>query len=230
MGGKSTYMRQTALIVLLAHVGCFVPAKRAEIGPVDRIFTRIGAADDLAQGRSTFMVEMSETANILHHATEHSLVLVDEIGRGTSTYDGMALAYATALTLARDIRAMTLFATHFFDLTRLTEVSDSVCNVHVSVSEVDGTIAFLHQIKEGKASQSYGLHVAKLAGMPQHVLKLAQDALQTVPGKTQPQHPVKEIEVKPHPLSLAVSKLNLDTLSPKEALDILYELKTNVEV
>ncbi|HWS04138.1 MAG TPA: DNA mismatch repair protein MutS, partial [Gammaproteobacteria bacterium] len=174
MGGKSTYMRQTALIVLLAHMGSFVPATRAVMGPIDRIFTRIGASDDLATGRSTFMVEMTETANILHNATEHSLVLMDEIGRGTSTYDGLSLAWAVAADLAGRIQAFTLFATHYFELTELPQQYPSIANVHLDAMEHGDRIVFLHAVKEGPADRSYGLHVAALAGIPKDVLNQAR--------------------------------------------------------
>ena len=176
MGGKSTYMRQTAIIVLLAFAGSFIPAASARIGPVDRIFTRIGAADDLAGGRSTFMVEMTETADILHHATDQSLVLLDEIGRGTSTYDGLALAWATAQHLAEKTRAFTLFATHYFELTSLPASVPATANVHLAAAEYNGRIVFLHQVEEGPASQSYGVQVARLAGVPRQVLQLARGA------------------------------------------------------
>ncbi len=174
MGGKSTYMRQTALMVILAYAGSWVPAASAEFGPIDRIFTRIGAGDDLAGGRSTFMVEMSETANILHHASPNSLVLMDEIGRGTSTYDGLALAWACAVFLARKVRAYCLFATHYFELTRLAQLEAGVVNVHLDAVEHKDRIVFLHSVQEGPASQSYGLQVAALAGIPLPVLQQAR--------------------------------------------------------
>ncbi len=164
MGGKSTYMRQAALIALLAYTGSFVPANRAVLGPVDRIFTRMGSSDDIAGGRSTFMVEMTETANILHNATEHSLVLMDEVGRGTSTFDGLSLAWATAEHLAKNIRCYTLFATHYFELTQLADDLEHAVNVHLTATEHDDSIVFLHNVHDGPASQSYGLQVAKLAG------------------------------------------------------------------
>ncbi|RUO22497.1 DNA mismatch repair protein MutS [Aliidiomarina iranensis] len=173
MGGKSTYMRQTAIIALLAHTGCFVPAKSATLGPIDRIFTRIGAADELASGRSTFMVEMTETANILHNASAHSLVLMDEIGRGTSTYDGLALAWASAEALVEK-RAMTLFATHYFELTQLAELLPYTTNVHVDATEHGDAVAFLYQVQQGPASRSFGLQVARLAGVPEAVLQRAK--------------------------------------------------------
>jgi DNA mismatch repair protein MutS len=174
MGGKSTYMRQTALIVILAHIGCFVPAKRAVLGPLDRIFTRIGASDDLAGGRSTFMLEMTETANILHNATDRSLVLMDEVGRGTSTFDGLSLAWACAAFIAKEIRAFTLFATHYFELTSLPGETPGVANVHVEAVEHADTLVFLHSVKEGPANQSYGLQVAALAGIPRNVIAEAR--------------------------------------------------------
>lgn len=177
MGGKSTYMRQTALIVLLAHIGSFVPAQQAVIGPIDRIFTRVGASDDLASGRSTFMVEMTETANILHNATKHSLVLMDEIGRGTSTYDGLSLAWACVEWLAQKIQAMTLFATHYFELTALPERLQGVVNIHLDAVEHGETIAFMHAVQEGAASKSYGLAVAALAGVPREVIARARQKL-----------------------------------------------------
>ena len=174
MGGKSTYMRQTALIVLLAHIGSYVPADSARIGPIDRIFTRIGASDDLASGCSTFMVEMTDTANILHNATAQSLVLMDEIGRGTSTYDGLSLAWACAEQLAGPIRAFTLFATHYFELTQLPEKLPGLANVHLDAVEHGDTIAFMHAVQEGAASRSYGLQVAALAGVPRSVITRAR--------------------------------------------------------
>lgn len=177
MGGKSTYMRQTALIALLAYIGSYVPAEKVDIGPIDRIFTRVGAADDLASGRSTFMVEMTETANILHNATEHSLVLMDEIGRGTSTYDGLSLAWACAENLANKIKALTLFATHYFELTQLPEKMAGVANVHLDALEHGDTIAFMHSVQDGAASKSYGLAVAALAGVPKEVIKRARQKL-----------------------------------------------------
>lgn len=178
MGGKSTYMRQTALIALMAHIGSYVPAESASIGPLDRIFTRIGASDDLASGRSTFMVEMTETANILHNATRNSLVLMDEIGRGTSTYDGLSLAWASAEWLAKEIGAMTLFATHYFELTELPNVLPHLANVHLDAVEHGDGIAFMHAVQEGAASKSYGLAVAGLAGVPKPVIKNARAKLQ----------------------------------------------------
>ena len=231
MGGKSTYMRQTALIVLLAHIGSFVPAVRAQLGPIDRIFTRIGAADDLASGRSTFMVEMTETANILHNATEQSLVLMDEIGRGTSTYDGLALAWACAADLAGRIRAFTLFATHYFELTALPTQFPTIVNVHLDAMEHGDRIVFLHAVKDGPADRSYGLHVAALAGIPKDVLAQArqrlheletQPAQTSVPGGGQMAlfNPAPE-----HPILDALDGIDPAELSPRQALDILFKLK-----
>src|SRR5205085_3478912 len=177
MGGKSTYMRQVAQIALLAYCGSFVPAKSASLGPIDRIFTRIGAADDLAGGRSTFMVEMTEAATILNNATARSLVLVDEIGRGTSTFDGLALAYAIARHLAEDVRCYTLFATHYFELTQLAAELANVVNVHLDAVEHKDRIVFLHRLEGGPADRSYGIHVAHLAGIPRDVVRAARKHL-----------------------------------------------------
>jgi DNA mismatch repair protein MutS len=234
MGGKSTYMRQTALIVLLAHTGCFVPAASARIGPVDRIFTRIGASDDLASGQSTFMVEMSETANILHNATDRSLVLMDEIGRGTSTYDGLSLARAVAEHLAIEVRAFCLFATHYFELTALADVLPRIDNVHLDAAEY-GTaegekLVFLHQVKPGPASRSFGLQVAALAGVPPPVIRAARihlDELERKPAAPVAAQPQLSLFSAPPP-SPAVEMLeglDPDALSPREALDALYRLK-----
>ncbi|HXG29647.1 MAG TPA: DNA mismatch repair protein MutS [Nevskiales bacterium] len=232
MGGKSTYMRQTALIVLLAHIGSFVPAESAVLGPVDRIFTRIGAADDLAAGHSTFMVEMSETANILHNATEHSLVLMDEIGRGTSTYDGLSLARACAEWLATRVRALTLFATHYFELTTLADELPAVVNVHLDATEYGHELVFLHRVKEGAADRSYGLQVAQLAGVPKAVIAMARRYLQElerarVPAAAQaaaPQLPLFE-PAPPSPVVEELRALDPDSLSPREALEMLYYFK-----
>lgn len=234
MGGKSTYMRQTALITLLAFTGCFVPAKAVTLGPIDRIFTRIGASDDLSSGRSTFMVEMTETANILHNATAESLVLIDEIGRGTSTFDGLSLAYATAFYLAENVKSMTLFATHYFELTQLATVLANVINVHLDATEHDDRIIFLHRVKAGPASQSYGLQVAKLAGIPQSVIHQAKQKLhdleqQSLSMPSLDLTPPKQQELfvaTPHPAVDAVMQINPDELSPKEALQALYQLKS----
>ncbi len=237
MGGKSTYMRQTALIVLMAHVGSFVPAEQARIGPVDRIFTRIGAADDLAGGRSTFMVEMTETASILHHATPQSLVLMDEIGRGTSTYDGMSLAWACADHLARKCRSFTLFATHYFELVQLAAQYPQIHNVHLDAVEHGHSIVFLHQVKEGAADRSYGLHVANLAGIPAEVLETARIKLAQLEQQADRQlqqdqdqlqmalHLVPDPEPAPHPVIDELAGLDLNNLTPIQALTLLEELQ-----
>ncbi|AXK40854.1 DNA mismatch repair protein MutS [Crenobacter cavernae] len=234
MGGKSTYMRQVALITLLAHVGSFVPATRAVIGEVDRIFTRIGASDDLAGGRSTFMVEMTETANILNNATDRSLVLMDEVGRGTSTFDGLALAWAIARALIDKSRAYTLFATHYFELTRLAEEFAQVANVHLSAVEHRDSIVFLHHVEDGPASQSYGLAVAGLAGVPARVIREAKKHLtelenQSAAASRQPDLFVAALnsapaEAEPDPLVERLAELDVDGMSPREAHALLYEL------
>ncbi|MDX9741131.1 MAG: DNA mismatch repair protein MutS [Gammaproteobacteria bacterium] len=249
MGGKSTYMRQTALIVILASIGSFVPATRALIGPIDRIFTRIGAADDLAGGRSTFMVEMAETANILHNATAESLVLMDEIGRGTSTFDGLSLAWACAEYLARTLRSYTLFATHYFELTTLADTGEGIANVHLDAVSHGHSIVFLHALREGPANQSYGLQVAALAGIPAPVIDAARTRLAELEAgsmartqEAQPQlslfsappapatperSPARPLLATPPsgPLYEAVNAVDPDGLTPREALETLYELK-----
>ncbi|QQX81623.1 DNA mismatch repair protein MutS [Shewanella sp. KX20019] len=236
MGGKSTYMRQIALITLMAHIGCYVPAAHAVIGPVDRIFTRIGASDDLASGRSTFMVEMTETANILHNATPSSLVLMDEIGRGTSTYDGLSLAWSAAEYLANNLKAMTLFATHYFELTQLPEQMDNVENVHLDAVEHGDSIVFMHAVQEGPASRSYGLQVAALAGVPNSVINAAKQKLhhlesrdqaleQSHNGNLTAQQVISFPTQATSPVIEALDKLNPDELTPKQALDYLYQLK-----
>ncbi len=225
MGGKSTYMRQTALIVLLAYVGSYVPAKSATIGPIDRIFTRIGAADDLSSGRSTFMVEMTETANILHNASSQSLILMDEIGRGTSTFDGLSLAWACAAYLARSLKAFTLFATHYFELTALKD--STIANVHLDATEYGNEIIFLHKLKEGPANQSYGLHVAQLAGIPQVVIEEARQKLAEL-EQGSPKAPPCEIKIQktenkcPNPIVEKLAKIDINDLSPRQALEILF--------
>ena len=237
MGGKSTYMRQNALIALLAYTGSYVPASSAVLGPIDRIFTRIGAADDLAGGRSTFMVEMTEMANILRNATPNSLVLVDEIGRGTSTYDGLSLAWACALDLAQRLKAFSLFATHYFEITELAEQLQSVDNVHLDAVEHGQDIVFMYHVKQGPANQSYGIQVARLAGLPHTVLTTAQSKLteleqQLIQDSMQPQtsmnfsapQPSNESEVEKR-----LQALDLDDLSARQALEILYQLKTNLK-
>ncbi|PSJ80997.1 DNA mismatch repair protein MutS [Neisseria iguanae] len=246
MGGKSTYMRQVALITLLAHTGSFVPAQSTKIGPIDRIFTRIGASDDLASNRSTFMVEMSETAYILHHATEQSLVLMDEVGRGTSTFDGLALAQAIAEHLLQKNKSFSLFATHYFELTRLPEAHAHAVNMHLSALEQGQDIVFLHEIQPGPASKSYGIAVAKLAGLPARALKTAQQHLsdlETQAAAAQPQMDIFQVMPSEHDdvrhdeehankpsentteLLKALAETNPDNLSPREALDALYRLK-----
>jgi DNA mismatch repair protein MutS len=242
MGGKSTYMRQIALIIILAHVGCFVPARRAHLGPLDRIFTRIGASDDLAGGRSTFMLEMTETANILNNATDQSLVLMDEVGRGTSTFDGLSLAWACAAFIARQIRAFTLFATHYFELTSLPEEVPGAANVHVEAVEHGDTLVFLHSIKDGPASQSYGLQVAALAGIPNAVISAARrylselererDALR---GSVSPQSQLSLLaRAAPRtadgvhegsPALTALRAVDPNSLSPRAALELVFRLR-----
>jgi DNA mismatch repair protein MutS len=246
MGGKSTYMRQTALIVILAHIGCYVPAKRAVLGPLDRIFTRIGASDDLAGGRSTFMLEMTETANILNNATDRSLVLMDEVGRGTSTFDGLSLAWACAAFIARKIRAFTLFATHYFELTSLAGEAPGVANVHVEAVEHGERLVFLHSVKEGPANQSYGLQVAALAGIPKSVtsqarrylteLERERDALRTraspqtelplfAPEETGSAQTRAAPPAKESPALAALRAIDPDAVTPRAALDLLFKLK-----
>ena len=235
MGGKSTYMRQAALIALLAHVGSFVPARRAVLGPLDRIFTRIGASDDLASGRSTFMVEMTEAAAILHHATSCSLVLMDEIGRGTSTFDGMALAFAILRHLVEKNRSLTLFATHYFELTRLAHEYPELANVHLDAVEHGDRIVFLHAVEEGPANQSYGIQVAALAGIPAPVVRAARRQLREFEQRAaidplQPDLftgalPAEPEEAPPHPVIERLAALDPDVLSPREALEALYALK-----
>ncbi|WP_237467918.1 DNA mismatch repair protein MutS [Vibrio stylophorae] len=239
MGGKSTYMRQTALIALLAHIGSFVPAQSAVVGPLDRIFTRIGASDDLASGRSTFMVEMTETANILHNATAHSLVLMDEIGRGTSTYDGLSLAWASAEWLAKEIGAMTLFATHYFELTELPQLMQGLANVHLDAVEHDDTIAFMHAVQEGAANKSYGLAVAALAGVPKSVIRQAKMKLHQLENRDLAELPAAQSNLQqassqpvqtslfaePSELEIALSAIDPNEMTPRQALDALYRLK-----
>jgi DNA mismatch repair protein MutS len=240
MGGKSTYMRQAALIVVLARIGSYVPAERAVLGPTDRIFTRIGAADDLAGGRSTFMVEMTETANILNNATAESLVLMDEIGRGTSTFDGLSLAWAAAEHMARSVRAFTLFATHYFELTALAEETGGVGNVHLDATEHGDALVFLHAVKPGPASRSYGLQVARLAGVPREVIAAARrylTALEQRGGELRPPSPQAELALRAPPAPLPaeapaaaavlaeLEAIDPDALTPREALEALYRLR-----
>ncbi|MEQ9464539.1 MAG: DNA mismatch repair protein MutS [Haliea sp.] len=233
MGGKSTYMRQNAIIALLAHSGSFVPASSARLSPIDRIFTRIGSSDDLASGRSTFMVEMTETANILHNATERSLVLMDEVGRGTSTFDGLSLAWAAAIQLAQQVRAFTLFATHYFELTALPELCPTMANVHLDATEHQDHVVFLHNIQEGPANRSFGLQVAKLAGIPDPVLRAARDKLRELEqGRDRagqaPAPAQAELfsEPAPHPVLEELAALEIDNLSPRQALELLYRWRS----
>ena len=234
MGGKSTFMRQTALIVLLAHCGCYVPATSAKIGEIDRIMTRIGASDDLAGGRSTFMVEMTETANILHNATNKSLVLLDEIGRGTSTFDGLSLAWAVAKQLLEKNRSYTLFATHYFELTRIIDEFKHAANVHLDAVEHGNHIVFMHKVEEGAANQSYGLQVAQLAGIPRSVVATAKRKLQQLEKNQvaihngQPDMFIGEAQIDTvtlHPILSALELIQPDELTPKQALEELYRLK-----
>ncbi len=230
MGGKSTYMRQTALIVILAYMGSYVPAKRALLGPVDQVFTRIGASDDLSSGRSTFMVEMTEAANILNNATANSLVLMDEIGRGTSTFDGLALAWACADHLATKSGAFTLFATHYFELTRLPELYANIANVHLDAVEHGEDIIFMHSVKPGPANQSYGLQVARLAGIPAEAIAVARQKLRLLEQQSPQEQgdlftdtPVAE--APPHPLLAEFDRIEADDLTPRQALELIYRLK-----
>ncbi len=241
MGGKSTYMRQTALIVILAHIGSGVPAEAATLGPIDRIFTRIGAADDLTGGRSTFMVEMTETANILNSATRSSLVLMDEVGRGTSTFDGLSLAWAAARHIAQKIGAFTLFATHYFELTSLPEELPACRNVHLDATEHGRELIFLHAVKPGPASQSYGLHVAELAGVPRDVVERAREYLRRLEKHQQqllPASPQTELGFEPAAAEPTAEQrgvlerlaaLAVDELTPRAALDLLYELARDAQ-
>jgi DNA mismatch repair protein MutS len=239
MGGKSTYMRQNALIVLLAHIGSYVPASHAVIGPIDRIFTRIGAGDDLSRGQSTFMVEMSETANILHNATPQSLVLMDEVGRGTSTYDGLALARAAAVHLAATSNAYTLFATHYFELTELASEYVTIANVHLDAVEYGEQLVFMHAVKEGPANRSFGLQVAALAGLPKSVIADARRTLAelergmhahvaapaaTMTAPASPQ--LGLFAAAPSVVERELQGMDLDAMTPREALEALYRLKS----
>ena len=238
MGGKSTYMRQIALIVLLAHVGSHVPAASARIGPIDRIFTRIGAGDDLSRGQSTFMVEMTETANILHNASDSSLVLMDEVGRGTSTYDGLSLARASAVHLATRNRAFTLFATHYFELTELAGEYPGIANVHLDAVEYEDRLVFLHAVKDGPANRSFGLQVAALAGLPRNVIDAARNTLAHLESSQQPgsaagpqlglfsAEPAVPSAPQPSAVEQALAEIDPDNLSPREALAAIYHLKS----
>ena len=229
MGGKSTYMRQAALITLLAHIGSFVPADKAVLGPVDRIFTRIGAVDDISSGKSTFMAEMVETATILNNATDRSLVLIDEIGRGTSTYDGLALAWSCAAYLANKVRAFTLFATHYFELTALPELMDTVSNAHLDAIRHNNEIIFLYTVKPGATNRSYGIQVAQLAGIPRAVINQAnhqldimeKNAVDLLPD-TPPQ---RDLFQQPDEIRKLLKEVEPDSVTPKQALEILYRLR-----
>jgi DNA mismatch repair protein MutS len=232
MSGKSTYLRQSALIVLLAQMGSFVPARSARLGLVDRIFTRIGAQDEIHAGQSTFMVEMVETANILHHATRRSLLVLDEIGRGTSTYDGLAIAWAVIEYIHNHprLRARTLFATHFHELTRLAEVLTGIRNYNVSVAEDAGKVVFLHRIVPGGADRSYGIHVAELAGLPRPVINRAQEMLTLLESRSREVHAqddqsARQLVLFPevNPLLAELAKLDLASITPLEALNRLYQ-------
>jgi DNA mismatch repair protein MutS len=234
MGGKSTYMRQAAIIVILAGMGSFVPADSAVIGPIDRVFTRIGAADDLAGGRSTFMVEMTEAANILNNATRNSVVLMDEIGRGTSTYDGLSLAWACARQLIGELRSYTLFATHYFELTKLAEELAGCANVHLDATEHGEDLVFLHAVREGPANRSFGLQVARLAGVPGDVIA---EARRYLAGLERRDHATDvtggqqwlPLDAAPDPSAAAVitelKRLDPDALSPRDAQALLYRLR-----
>ncbi len=240
MGGKSTYLRQTALIVILAQMGSFVPARSAKLSVVDRVFTRIGASDNLARGRSTFMVEMTETAAILHTATARSLILLDEVGRGTSTYDGLAIAWAAVEYLHARVRAKTLFATHYFELTELAEQLEGVKNYHVSVKETGGGIVFLRKVEPGAADRSYGIEVAKLAGLPNEVVERAREVLvqhefaeqqataHLSPGASPPAAQLTIFTPLSQPVLEKLREVDLNRLTPLEALNLLAELKKEI--
>jgi len=242
MGGKSTYLRQAALIVILAQMGSFVPARAARLGIVDRVFTRIGASDNLARGRSTFMVEMTETAAILHTATPRSLILLDEVGRGTATYDGLAIAWAAIEYLHARVHAKTLFATHYFELTELAEQLSGVKNYHVSVKETGGGVVFLRKVEPGAADKSYGIEVAKLAGLPNEVVVRAREVLaehesaehrlseHLTPG-SQPERPAQLTIFTPlsQPVLEKLREMDLNQMTPLEALNLLAELKRQIE-
>lgn len=245
MGGKSTYMRQVALISLLACIGSFVPADSAKIGPLDRIFTRMGSSDDVAGGRSTFMVEMTETANILHNASPNSLVIMDEVGRGTSTFDGLSLAWSTAEKIVDDVKALSLFATHYFEMTAMADTHEAVANVHLDATEHDDKLVFLHRVQPGPASQSYGIQVARLAGVPESVIQRARGRLADLEAQSvgvsvshlSASTPVEMSETPTqadmfasaqHPMVDALQSLDLDNLTPKQALDWLYECKKKI--
>jgi DNA mismatch repair protein MutS len=234
MAGKSTYIRQAALLVIMAQAGSFVPADRARMGAVDRVFTRVGASDELQRGNSTFMVEMIETAEIINNATDRSLVILDEVGRGTSTFDGLAIAWAITEHLATDVRCRTLFATHYHQLLELVDALPNACNLHVAVREWGDEIVFLHKIVEGGTDRSYGIHVARLAGLPRDLLARAEQVLDQIESEhAAPSTPAPASDV--HQLSLfgepddrirkALRGIDPDDLTPRRALELLYELK-----
>jgi DNA mismatch repair protein MutS len=239
MGGKSTFMRQIALITLMANIGCFVPAESAQIGEIDRIFTRIGASDDLASGRSTFMVEMTETANIMHNASQNSLVLMDEIGRGTSTYDGLSLAWASAHYLSTKINALTLFATHYFELTEFADTQPGVVNVHLDAHEHGDDIVFMHSVHDGAASKSFGIQVAKLAGLPSEVLAFAKNKLHHLESNTLPapqqvtelaaNQQMSLVSTSQSDITDILNNTDLDELSPRQAWQLISELKSKLK-
>ena len=232
MAGKSTYMRQVALITLLSHIGSFVPAKQAEISLTDRIFTRIGASDDLLYGQSTFMVEMSEVANILNNATQNSLILLDEVGRGTATFDGLSIAYSLTEYLSNHIKAKTLFSTHYHELTELEGKLEGVKNYRITVKEFDGNIIFLRKIVRGGANKSFGIEVAKLAGLPEELIKNSKKILQELESKEITNQEVENSEIKTDTKSQQILKMledvDINTISPLEALSILNNLKENL--
>jgi DNA mismatch repair protein MutS len=231
MGGKSTYMRQAALLVIMAQMGSFVPADYAHIGIADKVFTRVGASDDLAAGHSTFMVEMVEVANILNNASAHSLIILDEIGRGTSTYDGLSIARAVSEFIHEKIGARTLFATHYHELTTLSEEFEGIFNLSVSVMESGERVVFLKKVLPGKADRSYGVHVAGLAGVPEAVIKRAQailTGLESTPGEKQESMVQLQLFEEENPLQAELQQLDLDSLSPREALELLYRWKAQV--
>jgi DNA mismatch repair protein MutS len=243
MGGKSTYLRQAALIVILAHMGSFVPARSARLGIVDRVFTRIGASDNLARGRSTFMVEMTETAAILHTATPRSLILLDEVGRGTSTYDGLSIAWAAIEYVHARTRGKTLFATHYFELTELADRLSGVKNYHVSVKEAGGSVVFLRKVEPGAADRSYGIEVAKLAGLPSEVTERAREILaehereerrltaQLASDESEPSRPAQLTIFTPlsQPVLEKLREVNLNQITPLDALNLLAELKKQID-
>ena len=230
MGGKSTFMRQIAQITILAHIGSYVPASSARVGETDRVFTRIGSSDDLASGRSTFMVEMTETALILNNATAQSLVLLDEIGRGTSTFDGLSLAWACACHMSEKINALTLFATHYFELTALADQLSNTFNVHLSAREFEDQIIFMYEVCDGPASQSYGLQVARLAGVPRQVIDAARVRLKLLEDNDShmdraPLQADLFVEPETDPLRDLLAENDADSLTPREALDLIYRMK-----